>query len=225
MKKFFRVLLGCLVAVGSAQAAIVDKGDYLTDTVSGLDWLDVTITAGMSVNSVKSQLVAGGLYEGWRYATGDEFNSLVGNYTRATISTYGYVNQEPAKIDGLVVMLGSTADVYALSTYGATYDALLGLPEGSGVDYTSGYLADLYSPTSAWIAMLWDFDADPSNFDYSMAHYSDLYVGFSSLSNGSFLVRDNLQIPEPSSILLMLAAGLGVVSTIKNRKPIKRLAV
>ena len=55
-----------------SSAAIVDAPDhtYLTDTATGLDWLDVTTTAGMSFNQVSSQLGSGGQFAGWRYATG-----------------------------------------------------------------------------------------------------------------------------------------------------------
>ena len=218
MKKLIGTLLACLAFCGTVQASIIDHGPYLTDTQSGLDWLDVTTTAGMSVTGVRTQLMTGGQFSGWRYATSKEFNQLVTNYTGITVSGNDYINQEPNKIDGLVTLLGSTADVYALANYGKTYDALLGYSEGEGVDYTSGYLGDLKDPTTAWIAMLWDYDADPANFDYSKAFYSDYYVGFSSLTYGSYLVRESSPIPEPSTILLILTAALVLIGKTSHRQ-------
>jgi len=54
-------------------------GDNLItrDTVSGLDWLDLTETAGLSYNYVQSQLGAGGAYEGMRYAYYAEVIGLI----------------------------------------------------------------------------------------------------------------------------------------------------
>jgi hypothetical protein len=41
-----------LLAMSPAHATIVDNGTYTTDTITGLDWLDLTATAGQSYNSV-----------------------------------------------------------------------------------------------------------------------------------------------------------------------------
>lgn len=77
-----------------------------TSQTRHLAWLDVTFTTDMSFNDVSAQLGAGGTHEGWRYATGDEFNTLVSHYTGEPISGYTKVYQEVDKIDGLVSRLG-----------------------------------------------------------------------------------------------------------------------
>ncbi|MDP2810801.1 MAG: hypothetical protein Q8O34_11700 [Rhodocyclaceae bacterium] len=76
-----------MLLLGSAQAAIIDHGTFLTDTGSGLDWLDVTLTANMARFLVERDMWAGGDLEGWRFATGNEFNALVSNWTVSTSST------------------------------------------------------------------------------------------------------------------------------------------
>ena len=48
-----------------AQANIIDHGTYLSDTGTGLDWLDLTATQGQSYNSVLGSMPAGG----WHYAS------------------------------------------------------------------------------------------------------------------------------------------------------------
>ena len=69
----------------SAQVIEVDSvvfgpGTLTRDTVQGLDFLDLGDTFGRSFQDVSSQLGSGGEFEGFRYATFDEIESLVSNY-------------------------------------------------------------------------------------------------------------------------------------------------
>ena len=69
----------------SAQVIEVDSvvfgpGTLTRDTVQGLDFLDLEDTFGRSFQDVSSQLGSGGEFEGFRYATVDEIDSLVSNY-------------------------------------------------------------------------------------------------------------------------------------------------
>jgi hypothetical protein len=78
-----KTALAALAAVACyalpAHAAINDSADhsYLSDTATGLDWLDVTASVNMSFDQVSAQFGVGGTFEGWRYASGDEFNALI----------------------------------------------------------------------------------------------------------------------------------------------------
>ena len=198
-----------------AGAAIIDHGDYLTDTATGLDWLDVTLSVNLSYDAVSTQLGAGGQFAGWRYATGDEFNALVANATGTpTAGNYGYINQEPDRTDALVALLGSTLDTYWLDAYGITYDASAGRAEGEAVDYTYGMLADLTSFGSPWIAMLYDGDyaINQAVSDYSQAHLAFTGTNLANTLTGSFLVRQQPSIPEPpvAALLAIGLLGLGV---------------
>jgi hypothetical protein len=74
MRSVFIVLL---IMVGMpVHAALVNNGSYTTDTVSDLDWLDLTETRNRSYDDISSQLDAGGEFAGWRYATGVEAEAL-----------------------------------------------------------------------------------------------------------------------------------------------------
>ena len=69
----------------SAQVIEIDSdifgpGTLTRDTVQGLDFLDLEDTLGRSFQDVSSQLGSGGEFEGFRYATFDEIESLVSNY-------------------------------------------------------------------------------------------------------------------------------------------------
>jgi len=86
----------------AASTNIIDHGDYLTDTLSGLDWLDVTQSVNRSFNDVSAQFGTDGDYEGYRYATGLEYNGLVKNYTDEEIDVNNYetIVIAEGKIDG-----------------------------------------------------------------------------------------------------------------------------
>jgi len=138
-------------------AEIIDNGPYTTDTETGLDWLDVTASVEKSYNYVSSQLEVGGKYEGYRYATAREFNTLVSNYT-GVIVTQTQVRQvidNSSKVDVLMKMLGSTQktakrvrglDVqqqYADDKWARMLDSVMGITE-NGKSKT-GYVYISYS--------------------------------------------------------------------------------
>src|SRR5262249_14714410 len=56
---------------------LVDQGITTYDPNTGLTWLDLQFTAGFSYNQVTSILIIpGGLFAGYRYATGAEITTL-----------------------------------------------------------------------------------------------------------------------------------------------------
>jgi len=65
-----------LVLSTSVNAALIDNGLLTTDTESGLNWLDLTETNGMTFKEVSSQLSIGGQFEGYRYASTAEVVDL-----------------------------------------------------------------------------------------------------------------------------------------------------
>ena len=58
----------------SINAELMDNGKYTLDTKTGLDWLDLTETKGMSYSFVLSQFKSGGQFEGWEFATREQLN-------------------------------------------------------------------------------------------------------------------------------------------------------
>ncbi len=223
---FALILLSQTITITTAQAASTDffnHDTYTTDSLSGLDWLDVTASVYRSYNDVSSQFEAGGDFEGWRYATGEEFNALATNYTGNPISSTetGVIYHHNDKIDGLVSLLGSTLDSAYLKNAGVTYDEFNGYTEGSGQDYTFGLLADnLLSNNGHYLAVLWDDDSS-NYFDYS--HQLHNFLGDNSRQDhsGSYLVRDTVQLtatPLPASVWLMISGVLGVVGLSRKNK-------
>jgi hypothetical protein len=68
--------LVALVIASSANATLIDHGTYLTDTITGLDWLDVILSRNMSYLDVSAQFGIGGEFSGWQYATVNEVEGL-----------------------------------------------------------------------------------------------------------------------------------------------------
>lgn len=198
----------------SANATIIDHNTYLSDTTSGLDWLDVTASINMSYNDVSNQLGNGGLFDGWRYATGDEFNTLLSAYTGVANNGYNFtkVDSTTGVTDSLIQLLGDTLNSETQFLYNKSY---LEYTNGKhDVTYTSGIIADDYNTVSKQLAMVFDRDSTQSNsteIDWYEAYEGYQLNNYSRTDVGSYLVRTTLvsEVPEPSSFALL---GLGLFS-------------
>lgn len=74
--------------VCQADAILIDNGNYTTDTVTGLDWLDIAETQRKSYNTTLSLLPT--QYAGWRFATESEFQGLIANGVALAQSMLGF---------------------------------------------------------------------------------------------------------------------------------------
>lgn len=213
MKNYLNILSAAFLAVFSvnAHSAVIDfndNGTYTTDTISGLDWLDVTATVNQSYDYVSTQFGVGGTYEGWRYATGTEFNFLVSNYTNTPIlpTYYGEVVHAETLIDGLIGLLGVTADL------------------SGEYDYTRGLIADLnIRPTYRTLALLIDNDRTSDGADISKAHdHYSILSGRSESYVGSYLVRETVSpVPVPAALPLF-GSALAVLGLFRRRQSLKK---
>ena len=125
--KFLKVasITTALVLSTSVNSAVISmdrltEGDGLIthDTVSGLDWLDLTETNNISRDYVLSQLGAGGEFEGFRYASSAEVVSLWANFEiDASIGTPRYYS---GVLPGLVTATSYLGNVF-LEEHGSSY--------------------------------------------------------------------------------------------------------
>src|SRR5680860_1268629 len=81
-KLFLAIFLG--LASSHAISAIIDLGDYQYDEATNLQWLDLSLTAGMSVN--QSLDVYGS--DGWSLASEGQFHDM---YNKYDVGGDGYV--------------------------------------------------------------------------------------------------------------------------------------
>jgi len=206
-----------------------DNGMFTTDTLSGLDWLDVTESVNRSYNDVSGQFGLNGDYVGWRYATGDEFNQMISNYTDVGIApgNYNQTNLSEGVIDNLHFLLGSTLDTQYNNLHGTTYDNFNGFAEGDVYDFTQGLIDSApNNANTAKIAIIVDDDRDISSIDFIQANHntSDIFNGTDNA--GSFLVRNTLApVPVPAAAWLMGSGLLGLMGFSRKRSQISQVFV
>lgn len=238
MKKFKTAVIGMFVAAfasAGAQAAMLSSQDLFAtgdglvtrDAVSNLDWLDLSSTAGLSVDQVRSG-AGGWLDQGFRYASFGEFKSFLFSAGLTELSPGAYVAP-------------TTGEMVGSFEIGRSFFDLIGAPAGTLVSY-GGFLA----PTSCDDGGPWwcgHVDPDtglrdgPDSFTYAIrlslnADRQPYGIGtvdavgptttvLRSDSLGSYLVRDAIPpVPEPESYALM-ALGLGIVGWTVRRKKAK----
>ena len=196
MRKWILIFFLCGFT-GSASAIIIDSGVYLTDTDSGMDWLDVTESQGMSANFVDSQLGAGGLFDGWRYASMEEVGVLFDNMGGVRNDQGGYWGGYPGNellAEELINLFGYTwtgfdGDEYIF--WGMTSDI-----RDYGVDHGG---------QSRWFAYITYDPSGHSSVDASPAF--DIPIDREEPRAGSMLVRVS-SVPEPATLALL---GLGLL--------------
>ena len=199
MGKTFYAALCVLTISGTipAHATIIDNGTYTTDTATGLDWLDVTASTNLSFSYVSSQFGTGGQFEGWRYASGADFTTLLLDWG-ITAAPHGQIDFDPAAQWALHQTI--------VATLGATYS----IPES--FTGTAGLVADTPGPGSksvAEISSVTDPTLNQSSFVIIVGKTND----FANPDIGSFLVRDVVGVPGPAvgaglPGLAMACAGL-----------------
>lgn len=221
MKKILSLVCIALFA-NFSNGAIIDNGTYTTDTESGLDWLDVNVTSNLSFNEVTELMKPEGAYDGWRYATVDEFEQLVSNF--------GVPSSGADCSFGLTFCSGQFGTnpliLEVTSILGPTVDEMVssGCPEEPcQLYYIQGMLgenvsnalagninyAEIYSGASAdsegvfrpWQQITAAMTTDKEYYDESL---------------GSFLVRTS-EVPVPAAAWLFASALLGLVG-IQRKK-------
>lgn len=198
---YFRAIFcaAALLFAPCAQAALVDTGQYALDTDTNLEWLNLTLTQGVSYDSILSGQ-GGWLANGWQFATPAQFEQLATAYIGPGSNCSG-----SCPFGG-----GGFSEVYYLaaasvvSALGATYvgdgEASQGLLGGSYVGGRVGAgTQNAYIPDGEW---------------------SVSYSSFGDPDTGDFLVRsgDYVATPEASTWLMVLVGLGGLGYAARQRK-------
>lgn len=242
--KFRSILLAALastvssVAVASLSVADLSaSGDGLltVDSQSGLAWLDLTQTRGLSVNQA-----AGGNWfaQGFRFASSAELDGLVshgsdGDFVdmlggwpvSAAVSAYmggtttllsGAIGGDAPRGDGLVPLetvwltrdTVINPDSVVLNEYHSAPPQLIVADEGI---WSSGDLVAPITTTTTWIDLVVaQRNSTPPGSLGTFVRRQSLLQGIqvSNPDAGVFLVKDVAAVPEPDALLLM---GVGLV--------------
>lgn len=197
-----------------ANAAIIDLGNITRDVSTGLDWLDVTETRGLSYNQVSAQFGVDGDYEGYRYATTAELDQLITNFGFIPINSncaFGLVNcdrdvkGETEIVEHMISVLGDTLDAHL--------DAINDFRDVSvtGAGSTFGLLADIPgypASTNIGTGLISERDlvyrVDGAMYDDKDDRVMASYVGHPRDAGrskvGSFIVADSPVLPNDADL-------------------------
>lgn len=204
------LLAGTLVAIcNSCLAALVDHGTFTSDTLSGLDWLDLTITRGQSYDDVTGQMGAGQAYEGWRYASRDE--------VREFWADAGGLGPFTGNASGATNWVGQLQALWG-KTYPFTYAV-----NGNTVQGTIAMTGDASlacATCNLTVYLLDNIDlSDSSIGDFAEAEQlNEAYRWQGQIPIGHALVRATtpvLAVPEPATLALL---GIGVAGLVISRR-------
>lgn len=215
-----------LLFATTSNAAIISVSDSIfgadsvtRDTVSDLEWLDVTLSINRSYNDVSSQFGSGGDFEGWRYATGIEFatlwDNILGNNPSKSLNQVQLPGDDES-LDPYIQMLGDTYEADWINRFGTNQHAYYGKAFGDYNTSSWGIIADNSTATQYFTAWAHDgSESIPGYQDFTWANYSGVTATETFGNIGSWLVRastPSVSVPEPSIIALFGAGliGLGI---------------
>lgn len=201
-------------AITQADWKVAGDGAITRDTSSNLEWLDVSVSINQSFNYVSTQFGAGGLYSGFRYATGDEVATL---FTNAGLNfTYSSSSSDATKVNSLISLVGATSNTNeffrsSLWTRGIAIQTPFDYNPGTGNYQTTeariytevqsfGPSFTMYTAATSVIRGAWPIQTAQSDV-------------------GSWLVRNAAVSPVPApAAAWMFAAGLPLIGAFVRRR-------
>ncbi|NOX09698.1 MAG: VPLPA-CTERM sorting domain-containing protein [Gammaproteobacteria bacterium] len=197
--KFFKIMMMMITLALSinVSASLIDKGTYTSDTVSGLDWLDLTATTGLSYNYVSSQLGSGGLFDGWSYAGVMRIETLI-QHAGGTSPFTGWTTINNGVVSSL------------LNTWGQTQTFLESRIITGGVYTVNGNI---------FVSILSD---DPNQSisttsDFISLTETTIAPGGSNSVYGSALYRATSIVPIPAAVWLFGSGLIGLMGVARRK--------
>jgi hypothetical protein len=158
------------------------------DTTTGLGWLDLTASAGLSYQQVVAGTQPGGVFSGFRFATAQE---VLGLYTSAGIPGTGVYPASDPSIQSLISLVGATS-------FQDGHTEAIGI---SGTSHLGGQVVSSL-----------DFHYRTGVPTYSVSGVPEQSLVYSVNTSfptvGSWLVSS---VPEPASASIYLLAVTGLI--------------
>lgn len=232
LTKKIKIIIGVLafLLTTNAHSIIIDldERDYLVagdglityDKSTGLEWLDLTFTAGYSM--LETEANASIWADGWQWTTVEQMETMFDHES----DTYPYEEPETVKVYPIVELLGPTSTWISPGEYivkkvmGYSRNFLFDTTwyEDGGYDYSTAIIeAGINLDTSdPWYPYLSFPLCDPEDCaDWRNPGWKETDSG---QNYGAWLVRDTASVPEPSILLLLLCSGFLGIFVFARRK-------
>lgn len=196
--------LGALI---EADWKVPGDGKAFHDTATGLTWLDPSQTRGMtgySYNQMVTMFGAGGEFEGWRYATLPEVETVMNSAKLPSIyTTWNYHGDEDAYDDGLAfwsIAGGATAYGGWVLIDGQEYKQYEHIYWITGTESAPGSRLTV----NTYLSHAW------GTAGYGIRNYAEDSAGYGF--GHALVLAVPTPVPEPSSLAMF--AGLGVMGLL-----------
>ena len=209
LKKILPLVL--MFAGFQANAALIDNVAYTTDNVSNLDWLDLSATAGMTLEEAQAA------NPGWYLATKAEYTGLIGQFGLDTGLLADVCDASPTDTSFFQSCPSSDPGAVLDNAFFSLFGQTGGLSIfGNRLRYSFGFYNDVDTPR-AFGGVSADSSADLLTNTISVYNNDVATIDPTSiLGLGQFLVRPTT-VPEPS-IIALFAAGLFGIGFARRRK-------
>ena len=174
------------------------------DTTTGLAWLDLTASAGLSYQQVLADTQPGGLFSGFRFATAPEVLNL---YTSAGIPGTGLYPLTTPSILTLISLIGPTGTING-------QPGMTGL-SGTPASFDSQHAPAIYATGVNGVEQYWVNDGGYSSGGTSYG------VTTSYPKLGSWLVSS---VPESSDASIYVLAAAGLIGFALCQRPQRNAA-
>lgn len=195
---FAGLILSVFCVVNIANAGLVKNGSIISDTDSGLDWMELTASTGIT------------------------YNQMLANFNDVNSVFYGFEYASLTQIQALFNGEGYTGDFYSYVTDSGSIDAttqiynLFGQTGVNCCDRGDGMYLNENGGLIEWLYYIPEYDSTTS-LVRALNNFIDPDVLYWDGSNnneiGSWIVRSSTEsIPEPSTLAIFALAMIGLAS-------------
>jgi hypothetical protein len=214
LKHKLGVVFTCIAVVSLNANAVIMNADWKTpgdnlitqDTSSGLEWLDLTVTADFSYDYVSNQLGVGQEFEGWRYATAEEVTGFWDAFGGDSNYYNGLSTQNNGLFDLIAPYWGDLHCEQSACITGEGYSFAI------TIDSTKDGFQNI-ALASDWIVLDWHPTQDEFNSFYLSINDRGRYYDV-----GSALVRDISTVPVPAAFWLFGSGFIGLIGVARRKK-------